>query len=130
MNKQDHIAYWIKSAEKNLETVKHLYKDKQYPEALFFSHLTLEKLCKAIWVKHNEENNPPRIHNLVRLLELSNINLGNDEKDFFLMFNIFQLEGRYPDYKFELWKKWKKKNTLEILKQFKHKRKWLLSNLL
>ena len=129
MTKDDHVAYWIKSAKKNLETVNHLFEDKQYPESLFFAHLTLEKLCKAIWVKHREENNPPRIHNLIRILELANVTLDDEQKDFFLMFNNFLLEGRYPDYKFELWKKWKKKNTFEVLKQFKQKRKWLLSKL-
>src|SRR5215471_311688 len=98
MTKEEHIEYWITAAEKNLKTVKHLFNDKDFPEALFFAHLTLEKLCKAIWVKNNSENNPPKIHNLVRLLELARIELNDEQKDFFLMFNNFQLEGRYPDY--------------------------------
>lgn len=36
-------------------------------QALFFSHLVIDKLLKAIWVKENEENIPPFTHNLEHL---------------------------------------------------------------
>jgi hypothetical protein len=96
---------------------------------LFFSHLLLEKLSKAIWVKHSEEKFPPKIHNIVLLLEQANIVITNDQKKFFVMMNDFQLEGRYPDYKNKIYKLISKTETDEILLRVKQEREWLLKNL-
>jgi HEPN domain-containing protein len=41
-----------------------LMSGKQNVFALFAFHLTIEKLLKAIWVKDNIENTPPRQHDL------------------------------------------------------------------
>ena len=35
----------------------------------FCVHLSIEKICKAIWVKDNVSSFPPRIHDLVRIME-------------------------------------------------------------
>jgi HEPN domain-containing protein len=69
MTKTEHIEYWIRSSEEDWETVTSLFTTKRYIHSLFFAHLALEKLCKALWVKSNESNIPPKIHNLVRLLQ-------------------------------------------------------------
>lgn len=50
-----HISYWVKSAENDWEVLLYLLKGKKYVYALFFWHLYLEKLCKALWVKQNKE---------------------------------------------------------------------------
>jgi HEPN domain-containing protein len=41
---------------------------------------------------------PPRIHNLIRLVEIAKLELGPEEKQFLREFNLYQLEGRYPDF--------------------------------
>lgn len=69
MTKQDHIQYWIISAEKDWEVLQSLFIGGQYLYALFFAHLTIEKLLKGHWVKNNEGNYPPGIHNLIRIIE-------------------------------------------------------------
>ncbi len=43
--------------------------------------------------------------------------------------NTFQLEGRYPDYLDSLYKKYKKKNTGDILDQVKKLSLWLQQQL-
>ncbi len=129
LNKQEHINYWLLSAKKNLKTVENLFKAKDYVPALFFMHLHLEKLCKALWVKNNTGNHPPRIHNLVSLLNSSKINFSDTQLDLMLIMNNFQLEGRYPDYKHKLYGTYKRKNTEEILKQAKTFSKWLQKQL-
>ena len=43
--------------------------------------------------------------------------------------NQFQLEGRYPDYKLELYKKYKSVKTKEILDEVNTIRKCLLKKL-
>ena len=114
MTKQEHIKYWITTAEKDWDIVKKLYKSKDYLYCLFFVHLVLEKIAKAIWVKQNDIT-PPRTHNIVYLLEKSEINLSNVNKDFLLILNDFQLEGRYPDYNQKIYKICDKRYTDEIL---------------
>jgi HEPN domain-containing protein len=98
MTKEQHINYWINSAEEDRLSVEALLERKRYLHCLFWAHLTLEKLAKAIWVKHHEENLPPKIHNIVWLLSNSNVDLGKDRMEFLANFNDFQLSGRYPDY--------------------------------
>jgi HEPN domain-containing protein len=65
---------------------------------LFFTHLALEKILKAHWVKDNVEDVPPKTHNLTYLLNKSTLDLEEEDSDFLQSLNIFQLEGRYPDY--------------------------------
>ena len=98
MTKQQHIEYWINTAEEDWITVGVLFDSKRYLHALFWAHLVLEKLTKAHWVKNNEENTPPKIHNLITLLEQANVDLSEEKMNFLLTYNKFQLSTRYPDY--------------------------------
>jgi HEPN domain-containing protein len=40
---------------------------------------------------------PPRIHNLVRLAEIARLSLSPEQESFLNRFDMYQLEGRYPD---------------------------------
>ena len=97
LSKQKHIEYWLNSAEKDKEVIDYLLKGKKYVHALFFAHLFLEKLCKAAWIKKHNENTPPKIHNLLKLIKEAAIELGEQDQLFLLKFNQYQIEGRYPD---------------------------------
>lgn len=98
MTKQEHINYWVTTSEKDFQRAELLFREKDYLFALFCLHLSLEKMLKAIWVKTHTENAPPRIHNLTRLKEYSNLKLKLEEEIFLGDMNRFQLEGRYPEY--------------------------------
>jgi len=52
------------------------------PMAYFFGHLYLEKICKALWVKNNQGNTPPFIHNLIKLLSGFDVGLSEDDMSF------------------------------------------------
>ena len=82
MTKKEHIDYWLKSAEKDWETIKFLLKGKRYVHELFFGHLYLEKILKALWVKNNKENYPPKIHNLLSILKQAKIELEENQQLF------------------------------------------------
>ena len=105
MTKAEHINYWIQTAEDDWEAVDSLLKSKKYVQCLFFAHLVLEKLCKAHWVKDNDGNTPPRTHNLVKLIQSTHFDISETDLQFLAEFNDFQLEGRYPDYLFEIHKR-------------------------
>jgi len=126
MTKQQYIDYWINTAEKDWVSVDVLLKGKQYLQCLFWAHLVLEKLAKAIWVKNHTENIPPRIHNLVLLLEQSNIDLGEENMKFLYKYNAFQLSTRYPDYISEIYKVCTKQFTKIQLEKVKEIRVCLL----
>ena len=129
MNKQEHIIYWKQSAEEDWETVLSLYQSGRNVHCLFFAHLTLEKLCKAIWVQNNKENFPPKTHNLVKLLNESNQHFEQEDLLFLEEFNDFQLEGRYPDYLFEINKICDSDYTTSIFNKVEKIKKCLLEKL-
>ena len=97
MNKDEHIKYWLDSAEEDYEVINYLIQGKKYFYALFFGHLYLEKISKAIWVKNNESNYPPKIHNLLTILKQENVTLDDEQSLFMLKMNQYQIEGRYPE---------------------------------
>jgi HEPN domain-containing protein len=98
MTKQQHMDYWVDSAAEDWISVEALWDGKRYLHCLFWSHLTLEKLAKAHWVKAHENDIPPKVHNIPWLLEESGIDLGEDTMKFLTEFNDFQLSSRYPEY--------------------------------
>lgn len=96
-NKGNHISNWIEQAEDDWQAVNALFKGKNYLQSLFFGHLVIEKLCKALWIKHNVSNIPPRTHNLLYILSKVPINVPEDKSELLLKLNRFQLESRYPE---------------------------------
>jgi len=129
MTKQEHIDYWLRTAERDWKVVQSLYDTKEYVYSLFFGHLVLEKIAKALWIKNNASNQPPKIHNIVSILTQAGVEITEEQNIFFLQINVFQLEGRYPDYKDKIFRNYNAEKTLVILNQIKNERSWLLKML-
>lgn len=129
MTKEEHIAYWLKSAEHDLNAAESLFQSGKYDWCLFIGHLVLEKTIKAIYVNANENKVPPKIHNLVKLAELSSIKLTDEQKVFLDEVNDFNLETRYPDYKLEFYKRCTKDFTENYFSKIKEYSNWLKSQL-
>ena len=88
----------------------------------------LEKILKAYFVKQYNQL-PPKVHNLIRLAEMANLELTEEQKLFLDEVNDFNLAIRYPDYKFEFYKKCTKIFTNQYYKRIKDFYKWLLSQI-
>jgi len=129
MNKRDHVEYWIKSADSDLAAAEALFDSAKYDWCLFIAHLVLEKALKANFVFANENKNPPRIHNLVKLAELSFINLTNVENLFLDEVNDFNIATRYPDFKQAFYKICTKDYAEEYFVRIKEFYEWLKSRL-
>jgi len=125
MTQEEHIKYWLDSVEHDLESSDILYKAGKYDWALFIGHLVIEKTLKAVFVKNNDNKIPPKIHNLVRLSELSLVNVDEDKKVILDKINDFNLEVRYPAYKNEFYKICTKEFAEENLNQIKELYEWL-----
>ena len=75
-------AYWRQTAKKDREVMDSLFRSKHYTHALFFGHLVLEKLLKAVVVERTKSQSP-YTHDLVRLAEKAFMKIGDSEKKFF-----------------------------------------------
>ena len=98
MTKADYVRYWMDTADDNWQEIQAMVQAGTYLPALFWAHLTIEKLSKALWVKENVADIPPRIHNILRLLSATSFVLTPQQDSLVTQLNSFQLEGRYPDY--------------------------------
>src|SRR4051794_28667667 len=97
MDKKEHVDYWLRIAEKDQDMMTYLLEGKRYVQALFFGHLYLEKIAKALWVKNNVENIPPKTHNLLKIIKESSIELSVEDQAFLIKLNQYQIESRYPE---------------------------------
>jgi len=92
--------------------------------------LYLEKIVKALWVKNNIENVPPKTHNLLKLINESNLVLSSQDQAFLIKLNQYQVESRYPEDIDKLYKITDKKLTEEYLNKIELIEQCLIKNLL
>jgi HEPN domain-containing protein len=104
MNKQDHISFWLRSGNENWDAATLLMQGGKNVEALFMFCLAVEKYIKANWVNDNIDNIPPRIHDLQSIYSQTDLDFEPELVDFLDTINRWNIEGRYPDFKFSLYK--------------------------
>lgn len=105
MELKEQIAYWLNSAEHDLETAESLYSSRKFDWCLFLGHLVLEKAIKAAYIYENQEDFPPKTHNLVRLMKKTALPADEDMIFWLDQVNDFHLEVRYPDFRNEFYKR-------------------------
>ena len=127
MTTEEHIDYWIQSADRDLETAETLFASKRYDWCLFIAHLVLEKGLKAVYVRDNNNSIPPRIHNLVKLAEKTSLTLSDEQKLFFDKVSDFNLEVRYPDYRNEFYRECTMEYAETNFTKIKEHYQWLKS---
>ena len=96
-NIEKQIEYWKSGAESDLETADILIQNKKYVQGLFFCHLSIEKITKALFAKVNEQI-PPKSHDIFYLANRSAIILPEEKQIIVQILMKYQLEGRYPEY--------------------------------
>lgn len=126
MDIKQNIDYWLKSAAHDMEVAETLFQNKKNDWCLFICHLVLEKTLKAFYVRDNNDN-PPLIHNLVRLEEKTKLNCTESQLQFLADVNRFNIESRYPDIKFRFQKLCTAEFTKEQFSKTKEMYQWLLS---
>ncbi len=114
------INYWLETSKHDYDACFDLLKNtERYDWALFIAHLSLEKLLKAAWIKNNNSNQPPMIHNLLKLSNDAGLNLTDEQKIVLAEFNDFNIETRYPDYQLHFYRLCTKDFTEKKLIQLK-----------
>ena len=97
MTIQEHVKYLVEQAENDLGASEALKKAGYYAHALFWGHLVLEKVCKALYLQNNKTKDYPHIHNLIILLGKSSVELSEEQITFYSDMNRFQSKGRYTN---------------------------------
>jgi HEPN domain-containing protein len=129
VEKQDYIQYWINTSKYDLSSMESVLIAGKYDWALFIGHLALEKIIKALWVKNNSNDTPPKTHNLKKIADEAQYLMSQDEAMLLLEINDFNLEARYPDYKFDFNKKCTKEFAEGYIKKIKELHKCIASQI-
>ena len=94
------VEYWREGSREDLQAARLLVDGGKDRHGLFFAHLALEKLIKA-HVCRKTRTIAPRIHNLVRLVEMTELAPNPCQRDILADMNAFSIEGRYPGLSLE-----------------------------
>lgn len=129
MNKNELIDYWLKSADRDFQAMKHLIEKGDYTWALFIGHLVIEKMIKGCYV-NNVSNTPPFTHDLIRLAEEAKIELDEHQKDSIDTISAFNLQARYDDYKMEFYNKCTKEFAEKWIDIIEDLREWIKTKLI
>lgn len=107
LNNQE-TTNWIKHLQKesseSYNAALDLYKSKKYNFALFFCHLSVEKIVKACHISKNNVFAQP-VHDLLYLIKKSGITVDKNILTQLAEINTFNIRARYDDYKREFYKK-------------------------
>ncbi len=126
MTNEEYRKDLIGQAEEDFGASEALAMAGYLGQSLFYMHLSLEKLCKALWIKMNASTKYPFVHNLIKLLTELEIPLTEDQKIFYSDMNRFQAKGRYPDTLHEI----EETVTPDIFEKYsqeaKREKQWLI----
>jgi len=122
------IKYWLDSAVYDLDTGRSLLETKRFPYALFFAHLSLEKILKAIVVKSTKEH-APFTHSLTFLASKSKMDIPESIVDKLAEYTEFHIETRYPDEKKDFYKKCTEEFAYQKFGEMEEIYRWLIQKL-
>lgn len=89
------VAAWVNASRYDLQTARALLRSRRYIYVLFMCQQSVEKLLKAHVTKATGEL-APRIHNLVRLADMSSQEFSDEERGLLERLSLCYLQARYP----------------------------------
>ena len=126
MNKS--VQNWIQSADYDLQTAYHMFSSERYIYTIFMCHLTIEKILKAK-IEEKTGQPPPKIHDLDRLLLLSELKLDKEKEIFIVELSNLSVAIRYPEDFNALYKSFTKERTQNILMKTNEVFLWIRNSL-
>jgi len=122
------VRYWKDSASYDIGTGKSLLEAKRFPYALFFGHLSLEKVLKALVVK-SSRNHAPYTHSLILLAAKTNVQFSESILDRLAEYTNFHLESRYPAETKEFYEKCTEEFAESKFHEIEELYQWLIQKL-
>jgi len=126
----DKVQYWIERADYDYATAIDLMKSKRWLYVAFMCHQTIEKTLKAYYTQQLPDE-PPYIHNLIRLAEKSGlfVLMSEEQQSFLDALTPMNIEARYPDYKSRLASSLNKDVCTDLMNQTQQLQQWIKSKL-
>ena len=120
---------WLKIAKYDLRVAKVSLSNHLYLQVFESCHCSLEKLIKGI-IYENKEKQPPKIHDLLKLMSLAMIKqISDDIKNTLDKLNDIYFMARYPDDFEEVEAYLSKDKASDICKKTERIFKWLKKKL-
>ncbi|MBU4321183.1 MAG: HEPN domain-containing protein [Nitrospinae bacterium] len=105
---------WFKQADYDLKTAEYLFKGKRYVYTVFMCHLSIEKTLKGLY-QEKLNKLPPKVHNLIYLIEKIGLELPDDLFDWISALNRLSIPTRYPEDLKEMQKDYNKDETGKLV---------------
>jgi HEPN domain-containing protein len=90
------MAEWLRQADYDLKTAQVMFDNRRYIYTVFMCHLAIEKALKGLYQTRLNEV-PPRVHNLVFLVEKLGLDLPATLYEGLFSLNRVSVPTRYPD---------------------------------
>jgi HEPN domain-containing protein len=119
----DKVKYWYDLAIEDIDVARGLLKIGKILYAGFVCHLAVEKALKARIESIGKT--PLKIHNLLRLAELGNLKMSEEQIGLLLQLNPLQIEARYPVYKQAVDDILTKEDCAELIEQAEKVISWI-----
>lgn len=127
MDLKDIEKYWIETADDALDSADKLFEQGKYVHSMFFLHLALEKMIKALYVNLNKQE-APFGHSLhVLISKINDVTPDEEQMKFFTMVSTFNIQARYNDYKKSFYKSCTREFSHKYLSAGKEAMQWLKS---
>ena len=90
INVEKQVQYWLTGADEELLNAKVMIDNKRLVGGMFFCHLCIEKILKAIVVNITKDH-PSRTHNLSWLADTANIKFNEEQLKLVGTLQLYQL---------------------------------------
>jgi len=98
MNLKEMEKYWLESSDDAFDTARTLFENGKYEHSMFFLHLSIEKILKALFVNRNIEE-PPFGHNLQNVASrIREVDFDKQQMELLAQITTFNIAARYDDY--------------------------------
>ncbi|MDP1676673.1 MAG: HEPN domain-containing protein [Bacteroidota bacterium] len=129
MNLQEIEHYWLESSDDDFDTAEKLFLNKKYVQSMFFLHLSIEKVLKAVFVRKNNVE-APYGHNLQYLAtKIVGIQWQQHQLDLLAEITSFNISARYDDYKRNFYNVCDKQFAEQYLQKGNEMREWFKSQI-
>ena len=119
---------WLKQADYDMDTADYMLRGDRRLYALFMCHLSVEKALKGLF-QSRLDIVPPKIHNLVYLLEKMGCMPPEELGKFIVRLNEVNVVTRYPDDLAALQDQYPSAMTAEILAKSREVLAWIKKQL-
>ncbi len=117
---------WMERSRYDLDTARAMLASSRYLYVVFCCQQAVEKGLKAV-ITAKTGTLPPRIHNLLRLAEIAQVELSTDQAQFLAELSAYYIQSRYPEEIGELASTMTQATAKKMLRTTEEMTEWLLS---